>query len=104
MSDDVGVTPYEAADGTPPRRLSHGAPGKGTLGTWRPDWESSFRTPIRVELAFSGRRARGRTSVGRGACVSALKPPWRREVLRRKGQGQNRTREIRPSGIVGGPG
>ncbi len=36
--------------------------------------------------------------------MSALKPPWRREVLRGKGQGQNRTWEIRPSGIVGGPG
>src|SRR5260370_22475680 len=36
--------------------------------------------------------------------VSAYnKPPWRREVLRGKGQGQNRTWEIRPSGIVGGP-
>ena len=54
MSDDVGVTPYEAADGTPPQSLSHGALGKGTLGTWRPDWE-----------AASGHRS-GSSSLSRG--------------------------------------
>jgi len=44
------------------------------------------------------------TKSGRGVHESAFKLSlglW--EGSRRKGQGQNRTREIRPSGIVGGP-
>lgn len=39
---------------------------------------------------------------GRGACVPALKFRCDREGSQRKGQGQNRTGEIPPSGIVGG--
>jgi hypothetical protein len=43
------------------------------------------------------------TSDRRGEYESAFKPPWLWEGSRRTSQGQNRTREIRPSGIAGGP-
>ena len=39
----------------------------------------------------------------RGEYESAFEPPGVWEGSRRTSQGQNRTREIRPSGIVGGP-
>ena len=42
------------------------------------------------------------TDGGRGGCEPALEPRRGREGLRRTSQGQNRTRENRPSGIVGG--
>jgi hypothetical protein len=46
------------------------------------------------------------TTRARGACVSALKPrpAWEGMLLENgmQSRGQNRTREIRPSGIVGG--
>jgi len=40
---------------------------------------------------------------GLGACERTLKPDPSREGLSGKCQGQNRNREIRPSGLVGGP-
>src|SRR5260370_36132916 len=54
MGEGVGVRAEEGVDGTPPQSLSHGALGKGTLGTWRPDWE-----------AASGHRS-GSSSLSRG--------------------------------------
>jgi hypothetical protein len=41
--------------------------------------------------------------MGWGACERALKLPLSERPLR-ESQGQNRNREIRPSGIAGGPG
>jgi len=43
------------------------------------------------------------TTAERGVCEPALKPPRRWAGSRGTGQGPNRTREIRPSGIIGGP-
>jgi hypothetical protein len=40
---------------------------------------------------------------GLGACERTLKPDPSREGPSGKCQGQNRNREIRPSGLVGGP-
>ena len=53
----------------------------------------------------SGRRGR-QTARGRGVCEQALQPRRAQEGLSpingMQGRGQNRIREIRPSGIVGG--
>ena len=49
------------------------------------------------------RRARKANCGWLCVCGSALEPRQHREGLRAEGQGQNRTREIRPSGIAGGP-
>jgi hypothetical protein len=42
------------------------------------------------------------TDTKRGVCESALELHWYQKGSGRKCQGQNRTREIRPSGIAGG--
>ena len=49
-------------------------------------------------------RARTQTTAGRGGCVTALEPRRKWEGVRRKSQGQNLTRDMRLSGIAGGPG
>ena len=46
---------------------------------------------------------RMQTTGERGVHEPAFKPPWRWAGSGRTSQGQNRTREIRPSGIAGGP-
>ena len=61
-------------------------------------------TVLRYRSSPKQGRTRGQTTVERGVCAPALKPPRTWEGPRAESRGQNRTREIRPSGIVGGPG
>jgi hypothetical protein len=78
-----------------------GQRGSGHLAVRR---RRGSRTQSR-DLPFS----EGRTSTGgkpsgeRGGCEPALEPRRRWGGTSRRGQGQNRTRESRPSGIAGGP-
>ena len=65
-------------------------PGLGQTSSW---------TPQALKVNESDKQ----TSCGRGVYVSAFKPPCSWKGRSRTCQGQNRTREIRPSGIVGGP-
>ena len=75
-------------------------PGKGALGTWRsrdgqrrkPEEPCSLRTSLGVNRSRPGWYASQRL-----ASSAAGRPS-------EESQGQNRNREIRPSGIVGGPG
>jgi len=41
--------------------------------------------------------------MSRGVCERVLEPHLSRKGLSGKSQGENRNREIRPSGIAGGP-
>ncbi len=74
-------------------------PGKGALGTWRSPCGQRRQSE---EPRFSGRGERP-TERGWGVCERALKPHLSRKGLSGKSQGENRNREIRPSGIAGGP-
>jgi hypothetical protein len=80
-------------------------PGKGALGTWRSRGPVPY---LGTEPGENGVRSEARdrqTTEARGACEPALKPrfPWEGLVTGKcvQSQGQNRTREIRPSGIAG---
>lgn len=96
------LTPPEAVLATAPDAVTP-SPGEGALGTWR--FLRCDTSGHRAGSRGSGLRERalGQTASRWGVCESALKP--RRPRAGRKGtsQGQNRTRETRPSGIAGGP-
>jgi hypothetical protein len=80
-------------------------PGKGALGTWRP-WRAAACLD-----AVPGDRADGHQGEGQGkpmgwgayAGQRLSFPPSGKALVQKivQGQGQNRTREIRPSGIAG---
>jgi hypothetical protein len=74
---------------------------EGTLGTWRslgvPGHRAGRIRPLSKD------EFRMQTTAARGICEPALEPPRRWAGGGRKSQGQNRTRENRPSGIIGGP-
>ncbi len=91
-----------AADGvahTPPPKVTPEA-GEGTLGTWR-FWTGLGHRAEDHRVLQRERASSQTTAVGGvlGVSRSVSDPVGRR---RRESQGQNRTREIRPSGIVGG--
>ncbi len=72
--------------------------GSGRLAVpgWRSDPEPRSRTPLKRG------RVDDQTSARRGECRPGLKPLGVWEGSSRTSQGQNRTGEIPPSGIVGG--
>jgi hypothetical protein len=74
--------------------------GKGALGTWR--FQGGPRTLSRAKPTLEGGTSLWANRRRRGGCVPALKFGRDREGTQMKGQGQNRTGEIPPSGIVGG--
>jgi hypothetical protein len=76
--------------------------GKGALGTWQAVAGPGRRAGIAVAIQDGPRPAWKPLSRG-VSCESARKLPRFREGSRRTSQGQNRTRDIRLSGIVGGP-
>ena len=101
MSDEEGVMTLEATLEVAPARVAP-EPGKGALGTWWPH-----------QAAWSGRsagepssslleRAREQTSTVRGCMRASAYTALVLGRLTRESQGQNRTRETRPSGIAGG--
>src|SRR5450755_3999418 len=105
MSDDEGVTPLQAALEAAPARVTP-ASGKGALGTRWPRKSVGNQTPSWV---LPGRR-RGEGALqtpprrGEGCASTAVSRRGGRPALRNgvQNRGQNRTREIRPSGIVEG--
>ena len=95
-------TPPEAALDAAPEPVTPG-PGKGALGTWRLLRRDTTGHRAGSSGCDTQKRAVGQTAGGLGVCESALEPrrPWKGPEG--TSQGQNRTRENRPSGIVGGP-
>ena len=78
--------------------------GEGTLDTWRFRHQRGGRTQSRRSADVCGGARLWVNHGYRGVCEPALKP--RRTMGRphgRKAKVSNRTREIRPSGIIGGP-
>jgi hypothetical protein len=75
-------------------------PGNGALGAWRVLGRSGHRAGISRALKWT--YAHKSTMSGRGVDASAFKLRRLGEGRGRICQGQNRTREIRPSGIAGG--
>ena len=96
------ATPPEAALDAALDPVTPG-PGKGALGTWRLRLRDTSGHRAGSRVSDTQERALGQTASVLGVCESALEPrrPWRGP--RGTSQGQNRTRENRPSGIVGGP-
>ena len=98
-SEDGGVTPVEVMEDITLVRVTPGR-GKGALGTWRFSTGPGHRagqgsgTGLGDKPASRGVYASQRLSLRLHGKVS--------HGLQRR-QDQNRTREIRPSGIVGGP-
>ena len=105
------MSPYERGrEPTPPEAARDAAldpvtpgPGKGALGAWRLRRRDASGHRAGSRVSDTQERALRQTASARGVCESALEPrrPWRGP--KGTSQGQNRTRENRPSGIVGGP-
>src|SRR5450755_4340816 len=105
MSDDEGVTPLQAAFEAAPARVTP-VPGKGALGT---RWLRAQVGNQTLSWVLRGlRRGEGAMQTpprrGEGCASTAVSRRGGRLALRNgvQSRGQNRTREIRPSGIVGG--
>src|SRR5512132_2908578 len=105
MSDDEGVTPLQAALEAAPARVTP-VPGKGALGT---RWPRQFGTHQTQSWILRGLRCgEGARQTpprrGEGCASTAVSRRGGRRDLRNgvQNRGQNRTREIRPSGIVEG--
>lgn len=116
-SGEGGVTPSEATfevvrtrGNASRRQRSPGhsvATDEGRGKTWPGSARSNFPLGVRARVDLSTpRRGDRQTAVARGVCVPALELPLLREGPLsdkvRASRGQNRTREIRPSGIAGG--
>lgn len=91
--------PADATPGVAPLKVTPTA-GEGALGTWR----ACGSLGLRAEISYGINRSRLSGKPGWSGAymrqhLSFLQP---REGPERRCQGQNRTREIRPSGIVGG--
>ena len=109
------MSPYERRRGgnAPPGGLEAAParvtpdPGKGALGTRWPRQLVRTRTQSRIRRCL--RRGEGAMQTpprrGEGCASTAVSRRGGRPALRNgvQSRGQNRTREIRPSGIVGGP-
>src|SRR5450755_2485167 len=105
MSDDEGVTPLQAAFEAAPARVTP-VPGKGALGTRWPRLSGTHQTQSWVTRRLHRGEGAWQTPPRRGeGCAStAVSRAGGRPALRNgvQNRGQNRTREIRPSGIVEG--
>jgi len=105
MSDDEGVTPLQAALEAVPARVTP-VPGKGALGTRWPRQTGTHQTQSWITRGLHrGEGARQTPSRrGEGCASTAVSRAGGRPALRNgvQNRGQNRTREIRPSGIVEG--
>lgn len=114
-SDEGGVTPSEATDEVAPTwgnaPCGRRSPGH-SVAKDRGHWEDMAGPPVQpspasapVDLSFLRQGSR-QTVRARGVCEPALELQLSREGLLLingvQSRGQNRTREIRPSGIVGG--
>lgn len=113
-SDEGGVTPSETTREVVPTsgntRRGRRSPGHSVATdgeherTWpmRPNLSRSRKAPVDSSWRWLGDR---QTTGTRGVCVSALEPPLLRAGMSLinvvQNRGQNRTRETRPSGIVG---
>ena len=101
MSDEGGVTPSDEVLEISPPKVTPEA-GKGALGTWR--FRAGLRHRAEITIALNvGTIFAGKPSVGGVYMSQHLSLPATWEGREGISQGQNRTREIRPSGIVGGP-
>jgi hypothetical protein len=99
MSDEGGVISSDVANYVTPQQVTPVA-GKGALGTWRSQLDS--RTQSRGTIVLEAGTSLEVNHSGEGCMrASALASSSVGRPLR-ESQGQNRTREIRPSGIVGG--
>ena len=101
MSDEGGVTPSEVVLDTTLARVTP-APGKGALGTWRS--QDGPRTQSRESMHLEDGTSLEVNCYAGGVYVSQHLSFPASGRLSEESQGQNRTREIRPSGIAGGPG
>jgi len=104
MSDEGRVMPAEVARDVTPERVTP-SKGKGALGRrWASHWNSVWILCQVNAVNVGGRRAGGITMRHRGVCGRALNPPFSWEGPPGKAAvAANRTREIRPSGMRGGP-
>jgi len=94
----------EEMEGTSSQWGSHPHSGKGTLGTWRTHRQHGGRAQNRpFSRCQEVGRGCGQTTRSRGECAPALKPLPGLGRSMEESQGFNRTREIWPSGIIGGP-
>ena len=103
MSDDRGVTPSEEMEMTSPQWRSHQSWAKGLRtrgGFLRQCGGRLDKTGAAPKLAW--RRGWGQTRGGRGVYEPAFQPLFTWEGPRQKAEVSNRTREIWPSGIIGG--
>ena len=116
-SDDGGVTPAEmtlevilprGSSSCGQRGPGHSAAESAARGDMVDPWgrHNFSRRPLAGGYAAVSRHGAQQTGEVRGACGPALQPPpgraGRCSGKQRAGRGQNRTREIRPSGIAGG--
>ena len=77
--------------------------GKETLGTWWFHFQRGGRTQSRPKPTHEMELSCEQTIRGRGVREPALEPHGEWEGSRTKAKTSNRTWEIRPSGIIGGP-
>ncbi len=104
MSDEGRVMPAEVMLDITPEEVTPSM-GKEALGKWRASNEGIVRTLSRKNGVYPRRcRAGGITAHPRGVCMRVLKLRGVREGPLGKVAAANRTREIRPSGMRGGPG
>src|ERR1700730_17793186 len=103
MSEDRGVTPSEEMELTSLQWRSHQRWAKGlrTLGGFLVSGGGRLdKTGVTPTLA--GRRGWGQIRDGRGVYEPAFQPLLTWKGPRKKAEVSNRTREIWPSGIIGG--
>ena len=99
MSDEGGVAPSDVVQDITQQKVTP-VVGKGALGTWR----AVGSLGLRAEISYAVIRPRlsGKPRWSGADMRQHLSFLHVREGPGRTCQGQNRTREIRPSGIVGG--
>src|SRR5438093_5788685 len=103
MSDEERVTPFEMARDAIPAEVTP-RQGKGALGTWR-SWNEATTGHRAGDCRTLAIRTSPKANRVREGCICASIPASSTQGRpSEESQGQNRTRESRPSGIVGGPG
>jgi hypothetical protein len=88
---------------TPPRQQLRWSRGKGTQDTWRSQHQRGSRTQRRDFTASGLRRGCGQTTKVGADAYQRLDFDESGKVHGRNARVSNRTWEIRPSGIIGGP-
>jgi hypothetical protein len=103
MCDEERVTPFEMAHEAIPAEVTP-RQGEGALGTWR-SWKEATTGHRAENCRILELRTSPKANRGREGCIwASIQASSTQGRLSEESQGQNRTRESRPSRIVGGPG